>query len=147
MTSGYISATMSKFAGNQVGNTMAVTGISTRVPRIGELLIAAKIIKPDVLNESLQIARTSKTLIGRTLVRLGQLYEHKLQSALEIQTLIRKRILGSQLGIKALTIACSRNISVDEALDNLDGPYPRVLLKESISRMPLSRQSYCFWHT
>ena len=87
--------------------------------RIGELLVAANIIKPEVLSESLQIAKTSKTLIGRTLISLGQLDEQKLQAALDIQILIRKRLVGPQLGINALSMACSSRISANEALQKL----------------------------
>ncbi len=110
---------MNKFAGNQTGSAANSGRSSSRLPRIGELLVAAKIIKPEVLNESLQIAKTSKTLIGRTLVTLGQLDEKKLQSALELQTLIRKGAVSSQFGIKALILAASSESSIEEALFKL----------------------------
>ena len=110
---------MPKFAANQSSGSASLSSSSTRLPRIGELLVAAKIVKPEVLHESLQIAKTSKTLIGTTLISLGQLDEHKLQAALEIQNLIRNHLVGRELGTKALAIACSARITAEEALKQL----------------------------
>ncbi len=110
---------MTKFAANQANGAKSFSATSTKVPRIGELLVAANIIKPGVLNESLQIAKTSRTLIGRTLISLGQLDEHKLQVALDIQTLIRERTVNTQSGIQALSLACNSRISANDALQKL----------------------------
>src|SRR5258708_4363962 len=111
---------MPRFAVNQASSgTGRVSGMSTRVPRIGELLVAANIVKPEILNESLRIAKISNTRIGRTLISVGQLDEHKLQAALDIQSLIRNHIVNTQFGISALGVACSSRISADAALEKL----------------------------
>ncbi len=108
---------MNKFAGNRSPHTGSI--LSTKVPLIGELLLAANVIKLEYLNESLQIAKTSKAMIGRTLIMLGQIDEHKLHAALELQTLIRNGAVNTQVGIKALGIACHSRVAIEEALTQL----------------------------
>jgi len=119
---------MTKLGGNSIWGSQNAASSNSRLAlaRIGELLVAANIIKPEVLNESLQISKTSKTLIGRTLVRLGQIDDHKLQAVLDTQTLIRKGLVSTQLGIKALGIACSLKIPVEEALGKLGWQPPTL---------------------
>ncbi len=108
---------MNKFAGNQIMRPRN-TG-SGKAPRVGELLVAAGIITNEMLNESLQIAKSSRSMIGRTLVTLGRLDEHKLQTTLDVQNLIRKGTINTHIGIKALGIACHSRSTIDEALNRL----------------------------
>ncbi len=106
-----------------VRSNKAATGnnLSTR---LGDLLVAANLIKEDILAESLQIAERSKTKIGQTLVGLGQIDENKLQAALEIQSLIRSHAINTQFGLRALSLACSTRIPVKEALSQLGWTAP-----------------------
>jgi hypothetical protein len=110
---------MTRFAVNHTIGAKGFAAKNTRTPRIGELLIAANVIKVGVLNESLQIAKTSKNLIGNTLISLGQLDEQKLQAALDIQILIGKNLVNTQVGISTLNMACISKISANDALQKL----------------------------
>ncbi len=53
--------------------------------RIGELLVAANVIKPEVLLEALQVAKKSATPLGRVLMSIGELTERDVETAIEIQ--------------------------------------------------------------
>ena len=103
------------------GKTETSSNASTR---LGELLVAAHVIREQVLSESLVLAERSKTKIGQTLVGLGQIDESKLQAALEIQSLIRNHSVSTEFGLRTLSLACTTKISVKEALAQLGWKAP-----------------------
>jgi hypothetical protein len=87
--------------------------------RIGELLVAANVIKPEVLLESLQVAKKSKTPLGRVLMSIGELTERDVETAIEIQSLIREGVISTEFGIRALNVAVKACIPLDEAFKRL----------------------------
>src|SRR5262245_11016740 len=87
--------------------------------RIGELLVAANAIKPDVLLEALQVAKKSSTPLGRVLMSIGELTERDLQTAIEVQSLIRQGIISPDFGVRALNLAVKSCITVDAAFQKL----------------------------
>ena len=87
--------------------------------RIGELLVAANAVKPEILNEALQIAKKSSTPLGRVLMSIGELTERDLESALEVQALLRDSVISADFGVRALNIAVKGCLSIEESFKKL----------------------------
>jgi hypothetical protein len=83
--------------------------------RIGELLVAANAIKPEVLLEALQVAKKSATPIGRVLMGIGELTERDLQAAIEVQSLLRENCITTDFGIRALNLAIKGCMPLEQA--------------------------------
>ncbi len=98
--------------------------------RIGELLVAANVIRPEVLMEALQIAKKSTTPLGRVLMSIGEISESDLQVAIEVQSLLREGVIANDFGIKALNLACKSKLSLEEAFRRLGWQPPQ---RESLS--------------
>lgn len=93
--------------------------------RIGELLVAANVIKPEVLLEALQVAKKSATPLGRVLMGIGELTERDLQTAIEIQSLLREGVISAEFGIRALNVAIKGCIPLEEAFTRLGWKAPQ----------------------
>jgi len=82
--------------------------------RIGELLVSANVVKPEVLLEALQVAKKSSTPLGRVLMTIGELTERDLETAIEVQALLRENVIsansgqGAQSGCKKLRLSRAR---------------------------------------
>lgn len=87
--------------------------------RIGELLVAANVIRTDKLLEALQVSKTTKSPIGRTLMSMGQLTEQDLQAAIELQALLRAGLISTEFGIRALNVAVKNRVSLQQAFVKL----------------------------
>src|ERR1700733_14185429 len=92
--------------------------------RIGELLVGANVIKPEVLGEALQIAKKTQTPLGRVLMSIGELTERDLQTAIEVQSLLREGVVSAEFGIRALNVAVRSCISLEEAFKRLGWKAP-----------------------
>jgi hypothetical protein len=93
--------------------------------RIGELLVAANVIKPEVLLEALQVAKKSTTPLGRVLMGIGELTERDLQTAIEVQSLIRENVISAEFGIRALNVAIKSCIPLEDAFSRLGWKAPQ----------------------
>lgn len=93
--------------------------------RIGELLVAANVIKPEVLLEALQVAKKSATPLGRVLMSIGELTERDLQTAIEIQSLLREGVISAEFGVRALNVAVKGCLSLEEAFHRLGWKAPQ----------------------
>ncbi|MFN8552140.1 MAG: hypothetical protein U0103_11670 [Candidatus Obscuribacterales bacterium] len=73
---------------------MEIAGTTEAGPkRIGELLVAANVIKPEVLLEALQVAKKSATPLGRVLMGIGEVDRTRFTNpAIEIQSLLREGV-------------------------------------------------------
>ncbi len=87
--------------------------------RIGELLVAANIIKADVLAQALKIAKESKSPIGRTLMSMGKLSQEELEAAIELQGWLREGVISTEFGIRALNVAIKGKISLEQSFSKL----------------------------
>jgi len=87
--------------------------------RIGELLVAANVIKPEVLLEALQIAKKSSTPLGRVLMSIGELTERDVETAIEVQALLREGVISSEFGIRALNVAIKGCVPLEDAFKRL----------------------------
>src|SRR5271155_223184 len=87
--------------------------------RIGELLVSANILKPEVVHEALQVAKTTKRPLGRVLMSLGALNEKELEAALELQTLLREGLISNEFGLRALNLAVKKELPLAESFKRL----------------------------
>lgn len=87
--------------------------------RIGELLVAAGVIRQEVLAEALQIAKKSSTPVGRVLLTIGELSERDLLAAIEVQSMLRENLISSEFGIRALSICITSKVPLEEAFQRL----------------------------
>lgn len=87
--------------------------------RIGELLVAAGVIRQEVLAEALQVAKKSSTPVGRVLMTIGELTERDLLAAIEVQSMIRENLISSEFGIRALQVCIKGRLPLDEAFRRL----------------------------
>lgn len=87
--------------------------------RIGELLVAAGIIRQEVLMEALQIAKKSSTPVGRVLMTIGELSERNLQVAIEVQSMIRDQLISPEFGIRALNQCARTQVPLEETFRRL----------------------------
>ncbi|MDZ4835503.1 MAG: hypothetical protein SGJ27_17145 [Candidatus Melainabacteria bacterium] len=87
--------------------------------RIGELLVAAGVIRQEVLLEALQIAKKSSTPVGRVLLTIGELSERDLLAAIEIQSMLRENLISNEFGIRALSVCITGKVPLEEAFRRL----------------------------
>ncbi|MGD9683144.1 MAG: hypothetical protein AB7W16_18295 [Candidatus Obscuribacterales bacterium] len=87
--------------------------------RIGELLVAAGVIRQEVLIEALQVAKKSSTPVGRVLMTIGELSERDLLAAIEVQSMLRENLISAEFGVRALNVCIKGHISLDDAFRRL----------------------------
>ncbi len=92
--------------------------------RIGELLVSASVVKPEVLLEALQVAKKSSTPLGRVLMTIGELTERDLETAIEVQSLLRDNVISAEFGVRALNLAVKNCVSLEEAFKELGWKAP-----------------------
>ena len=92
--------------------------------RIGELLVSASVVKPEVLLEALQVAKKSSTPLGRVLMTIGELTERDLETAIEVQALLRDNVISAEFGVRALNLAVKNCVSLEEAFKELGWKAP-----------------------
>ena len=74
-------------------------------PKIGQLLIGAYVISPEVLNECIDESRLSEQRLGDVLIDIGKVSERDVRSALLAQSLISDGVLGESTAVRMLSRA------------------------------------------
>ena len=111
--------------------------------RIGELLVAANVIRQEVLMEALKVAKNSQTPVGRVLMTIGELSERDVESAIYVQSLIRNGSISEDFGIKAINVSVKGKLQLEEAFRRLGWSDPSRRLKASSSgSLPLTETNY-----
>ena len=93
-----------------VGMKRSPTGI-----RLGEILVDAGVVKGDLVNQSLAIAKNTKMPIGRVLVTHGHLSDLVIQNAVEAQQGVRDGRYTREYASKLIRTAHSNNITIEHA--------------------------------
>jgi hypothetical protein len=93
--------------------------------RIGELLVAANVIKPEVVLDALTEAQASGRQIGRVLMSRGVLRERDLDSAIEVQSFLRDGLISYEFGVRALNLAAKSNMPMSQAFSKLGWTPPQ----------------------
>jgi hypothetical protein len=106
---------------------MEITGRRQGPKRIGELLVAANVIRQEVLLEALKVSKNSQTPLGRVLMSIGELSERDLDAAITVQQLIRQGAISNEFGIKAINVSVKAKIPLDEAFHRLGWTPPEVI--------------------
>lgn len=83
--------------------------------RLGELLLGAGIISPDVLTHSIAIARRAAMPIGRVLIMSGHVSDLDITCALETQSSIRDGAIDEKLARQLLRFSHVHQCSINEA--------------------------------
>lgn len=99
--------------------SMKKTGTSLIPVRLGGLLIAAGIIRPDHMAVALSKARQSSARIGQVLIATSMVTENDLTCALELQQLIKSGSITVELGAHALRRVHEERVTVHKALSDL----------------------------
>jgi hypothetical protein len=84
--------------------------------RVGEFLVAAKILTEKDLDEAMKTARATGLPIGRVFIMAAYVTETEFQAAVQAQSLVRDSILPLDVAIQALKHLSQFNTSFDEAL-------------------------------
>jgi len=87
--------------------------------QIGELLVRSGLIAPELLDEVNRLAFKMRLPIGRILSMHGHVKDEALNKALEMQARIKDQALPLDHGVRALSIAVTQGISLDEAMTQL----------------------------
>lgn len=103
---------------------------ASKVKKIGELLVAAGVLKLDQLGPALQVSKKTGLPLGRVLIMNQQLNERDLASAVQAQTMIREGVLSYEFAVKALNRAFGRMAPLDAALAEM-GWTPKADLTEN----------------
>lgn len=88
---------------------------------IGELLVKAGLVSQKEIDEAIKDSGTRARLLGKTLIKRGQLSRENLEAALQAQSLLRDGVIDSHTAFRALSKACSMALSFDAALAMVKG--------------------------
>ncbi|MBX9666128.1 MAG: hypothetical protein K2X93_00860 [Candidatus Obscuribacterales bacterium] len=99
--------------------------------RLGEILLEAGIISPDVLTQGLVIAKRATMPIGRVLIMSGHVSELDVECALNTQLSIRDGAIDVRMAKEMLRFSHVHQVNIDEAyrLNGIGrgiGPLPRM---------------------
>ncbi len=83
--------------------------------RLGELLLSAGIISPDVLSHGLSIARRAAMPIGRVLIMSGHVSDLDIDCAVQTQNSIREGAIDEKLAKELLRFSHVHQCSINEA--------------------------------
>lgn len=84
--------------------------------RLGELLLAARLLSPQELSECIEASGNQGLPIGRIMVIMGLISEQDLRSALKVQSLVRDAIVPFHIAVQGLALAAREKIDADLAL-------------------------------
>jgi hypothetical protein len=90
--------------------------LSSTSLKIGSLLLQADLVKENDLIDSVPVAKKMKLPLGRVLVGTGFISDDMLNAALSAQSLIRDKMVSSDIAIKALKEADQYGVTFAEAL-------------------------------
>ncbi|MBS2008741.1 MAG: hypothetical protein JST01_16955 [Cyanobacteria bacterium SZAS TMP-1] len=83
---------------------------------IGEILVDAGLVAQSAVDDAAREAGTRARLLGRTLVQRGAISQENLRIAVEVQSLIRDSVVDRFSALKALSLAASMGLSLEQAL-------------------------------
>ncbi len=93
-----------------------MTGTPDKPMRIGEMLIAVGLLSEDDLNDAAQLAVDLGLPLGKVLVMSGFLTDGQLQAAVQVQSMVKDQILGTEIAAQALKLVASRCLPLEQAL-------------------------------
>lgn len=91
-----------------------------RMVRVGDMLVAARIVSSAEITEAIQVSKRLNIPIGRVLITSGCVTEKLLHSALDLQSLVRDGEIPLESALKALERIEKTSCTVKEALELLN---------------------------
>ncbi len=88
--------------------------------RVGDMLVAARIVSSAEITEAIQLSKRLSIPIGRVLITSGCVTEKLLHSALDLQALVRDGEIPLDSALKALARVDKSGCSVKDALEQLN---------------------------
>jgi len=70
--------------------------------RLGQILIKVGLLTPDELTEAMRVAEDTGLPVGRVLVMSGYIRDDALKAAVQVQSLIKDKIVDLEIGLKAV---------------------------------------------
>ncbi len=92
---------------------------SDSLSRIGDIFTEAGVIKTDLVNQSLAIAKNAKLPLGRVLVMSGHLSDREVESALLAQQGLREGRFTKEYVMRLVRLVHANDVSFDEAVARL----------------------------
>jgi hypothetical protein len=116
----YIASTGKKPQATNDGTWHAALGGVRESIRLGELLKMSGFIEDDDIKQAIDLSNRYPSLIGKMLVVSGAIDEATLLSALRCQFLLRNGHVMLDDAVKALQFAKTRQLSLDDAIEELN---------------------------
>lgn len=89
---------------------------NARSVRVGELLLDAKVISAEKLDDSLELSRTIGQPIGQILIQSGDISKYQLVCAVQVQSLILEGVLSRDDGVQVTAAVCHEGTDFEDAL-------------------------------
>ena len=83
--------------------------------RLGDLLLAADILKTDYIKEALSAYESQGLPLGKVLVVSGYLSDDELKSTLDLQYMVNDQLLEFDKAVEVLKLCCSEGLTISEA--------------------------------
>jgi hypothetical protein len=94
--------------------------LSIQAPiQLGELFLKAGFITQAQLDEATRASQYVPARLGQMMVMMGQVTHGELQDALQLQCLLREKIVDKQIGVKALWLTRHRRMRLRAAIESL----------------------------
>lgn len=87
--------------------------------KLGDILMMSEYVQPQDIEFAAELSKSFPSLIGKLLVVAGSIDEPTMRAALRCQSLVRQNELTREEAIKAMKHSGQRQISFDDALDEL----------------------------
>jgi hypothetical protein len=91
--------------------------LSKSHPRLGEFLIAADIVSPQIVLSACEIGNEEDNNIGRVMLANGNLTELQLQASLQLQEMMQKRTITYRRAVKLLKLVCRLQAPLEQIID------------------------------
>jgi hypothetical protein len=84
--------------------------------RIGEFLLAARLVHPEQLVDAIETSQARRLPVGKVLLMSGVVTESDFKSAIRAQSMVRDCILPFHIAVKGLSLASQEKIDLEQAL-------------------------------
>ncbi len=102
------------------GGCASGPAIAKSMPLLGQLLISAEVVAPQVVSQAVEIAERVNGDIGEVLVSAGKVARADIASAKQAEKLVKDDVMNIRFAVRALTYSSQNFVPLDDALDALD---------------------------
>jgi hypothetical protein len=91
--------------------------LSKGQPRLGEFLIAADLVSPQVVLAACEISHEEENSIGRVMLAQGNVSELQLEASLQLQEMMLNRTITYRRAVKLLKLVCRLQAPLNQIID------------------------------